>query len=98
MERAAAMATAQRARNEVDRAAISRTTSMSTDQTLAERIDQLEMRIAYQDQTLEELNQVITDQWKQVNNLKRQMARLEEQMSQAPVGGAPAQEPPPPHY
>jgi SlyX protein len=71
---------------------------MSTDQTLAERIDQLEMRIAYQDQTLEELNQVITDQWKQVNNLKRQMARLEEQMSQAPVGGAPAQEPPPPHY
>jgi uncharacterized coiled-coil protein SlyX len=66
--------------------------------TLSERIDALESRLAYQDETIETLNQTITAQWKQIDMLSRQVAalsdRLEEAATQAP---GPANERPP-HY
>ncbi|MFX6040618.1 SlyX family protein, partial [Acinetobacter baumannii] len=34
-----------------------------TDTSLTNRIDALEMRIAYQDETIEDLNKTITAQW-----------------------------------
>ena len=71
---------------------------MSDVKTLSERIDALETRLAFQDDTIETLNQTITDQWKQIDALTRQMAamieRLQEAESQAP---APVNERPP-HY
>ncbi len=40
---------------------------------LSERIDALESRLAYQDQTIEQLNETITAQWKQIDALTRQL-------------------------
>ncbi|MCK1744414.1 SlyX family protein [Bradyrhizobium sp. 139] len=66
--------------------------------TLDERIDTLEMRIAYQDNTIETLNQTITAQWKQIDALTRKMAELGERLQEAEANApGPANEPPP-HY
>ena len=71
---------------------------MSDIYALSGRIDALEMRLTYQDEAIETLNQTITAQWKQIDALTRQLAevkaRLQDAESNAP---APANEPPP-HY
>ena len=66
--------------------------------TLSERIDTLEMRLAYQDDTIETLNQTITAQWKQIDLLTRKIAELGERLQDAEARApGPANEPPP-HY
>ncbi|MGL3111492.1 MULTISPECIES: SlyX family protein [Bradyrhizobium] len=66
--------------------------------TLSERIDTLEMRLAYQDDTIETLNQTITAQWKQIDALTRQIAQLSERLQEAEANApGPANERPP-HY
>jgi SlyX protein len=65
---------------------------------LGERIDALEARIMFQDDTIETLNQTITAQWRELDALKRQVALLGERIDEARSNGeAPANEPPP-HY
>ncbi|CEJ09762.1 Protein SlyX [bacterium YEK0313] len=67
---------------------------------LAARVDALEMRIAYQDETIEDLNKTITAQWKEIDRLTRELANLADRMREAEhraLAGAPP-EPPPPHY
>jgi len=63
------------------------------------RIDALEIRIAYLDQTIEALNATITAQWKQIDALSREMLNLRERLedAEAKSGGVPASERPP-HY
>lgn len=69
-----------------------------TDKALINRIDALEMRLTYQDETIETLNTTITAQWKQIDALTRQIAQLAERVQQAEANlPAPANEPPP-HY
>jgi len=64
---------------------------------LTERIDGLEIRIAHQDRTISELNDVITEQWSRIEILERQIMRLREEMqNMTPAREGP--EPPPPHY
>jgi SlyX protein len=61
------------------------------------RLDDLEVRIAHQDQMSAELNEVITAQWLKISALERQVAHLREEVQ----NGAPQREgpePPPPHY
>ena len=58
-------------------------TRMSDATTLSERIDALEMRLTYQDETIETLNQTITAQWKQIDALTRQLAELNERLQEA---------------
>lgn len=66
--------------------------------TLAERVDTLETRLAYQDDTIETLNQTITAQWKQIDGLTRQLAQLIERLQEAEANApGPANERPP-HY
>ncbi|TFV42398.1 SlyX family protein [Bradyrhizobium niftali] len=66
--------------------------------TLSERIDRLETRLAYQDDTIETLNQTITAQWKQIDALTRQIAQLNERLQEAETNSpGPANERPP-HY
>jgi len=66
--------------------------------TLAERVDALEMRIAYQDDTIETLNQTITAQWKQIDQLTRKVAEIGERLQEAETNApGPANERPP-HY
>ena len=66
--------------------------------TLSERIDVLETRLTFQDETIETLNQTITAQWKQIDALTRQIAGLSERLQEAEAQApAPANERPP-HY
>ena len=66
--------------------------------SLSERIDALETRLAYQDDTIETLNQTITAQWKQIDALTRQLAQLGERLQEAEANApGPANERPP-HY
>jgi SlyX protein len=71
---------------------------MSDGKELSDRIDTLEARVMYQDDTIESLNETITAQWREIDALKRQIARLGERLEQAQtVTDGPADEPPP-HY
>lgn len=65
---------------------------------LAERIDALETRIAYQDQTIEELNLAMTEQWKVIDLLQRKLGMLEEQVRSGSYIADPSTDRPPPHY
>ena len=68
-------------------------------EALEARLDTLETRIAHQDQMIEDLNSTITDQWKQIEALSRQVKRLDAQLQDVRDSGSPGeQEPPPPHY
>jgi SlyX protein len=66
--------------------------------TLAERIDTLETRLAYQDDTIETLNQTITAQWKQIDVLTRQLAQLGERLQEAEANAPGPGNERPPHY
>ncbi|WP_248305978.1 MULTISPECIES: SlyX family protein [unclassified Devosia] len=63
-----------------------------------ERIDALEMRIAYQDQTIEELNATITEQWRVIDLMRKKLGMLEEQVRSGSFIADPSTERPPPHY
>jgi SlyX protein len=65
---------------------------------LAARIEALEVRTAYQEQTIEALNTTITDQWKRIDDLSRQVARLADRLQEAEAREQPAASEKPPHY
>jgi SlyX protein len=67
---------------------------------LVERVVELEMRLAFQDDTMQRLNTVITEQSLRIEQLER---RLELMLSDLKslrglLYADPTQEPPPPHY
>ncbi len=67
---------------------------------LADRLDALEIRIAFQDETIETLNTTVTAQWAVIEALKRDVARLADRLQEAESRGMgrTEPEPPPPHY
>ena len=65
---------------------------------LTTRLEALETRIAFQDQTIEELNATITAQWRQIDLLTRKLEIVEEQVRSGAQIADPSTEPPPPHY
>lgn len=73
-----------------------------TEPTIADlniRIEQLEEKLAFQDQAIEDLNTTITDQWKVLDRYKREIERLNSEVSELGENTAPpGTEPPPPHY
>ena len=54
-----------------------------TSKTLGERIDVLEARLTFQDETIETLNKTITEQWLKIDALTRQLLRLSERLQEA---------------
>jgi len=72
---------------------------MSNDDTLGARIDALETRLTYQDETIETLNKTVTEQWRQIDALTRRMTGLADRLQQAEntISERGAHEPPP-HY
>ncbi|WP_257166120.1 SlyX family protein [Bradyrhizobium sp. SRS-191] len=72
--------------------------SEPSNEEVGERIDRLEMRLTFQDDTIETLNQTITAQWREIDALKRQIARLVEQLEDAQSNAEGPRNEPPPHY
>ena len=65
---------------------------------LATRLEALETRVAYQDQTIDDLNMTITAQWRQIDVLTRKLDTVEQQLRSCMQIADPASEQPPPHY
>ena len=72
---------------------------MSDGKTLGERIEALEVRLMFQDETIETLNKTITEQWAKLDALTRQYLAMSERLQEAEARspGDAANEPPP-HY
>ena len=71
---------------------------MNNVDALSERIDALEMRLTYQDVTIETLNQTITTQWVEIDRLTRQVYELKERLQDAESNAPGPVNEPPPHY
>jgi len=65
---------------------------------LIARIDSLETRLAFQDDTVETLNKTVTEQWARIDTLTRQLAKLGERLAEAETQLPPPANEPPPHY
>jgi SlyX protein len=65
---------------------------------LSDRIDALETRLTFQDETIETLNKTITAQWQQIDALTRQIAHLSERLQEAEAQAPGTANEPPPHY
>jgi SlyX protein len=71
---------------------------MSDVKALSDRIDALEARLMFQDETIETLNKTITEQWLKIDALTRQVLALSERLQEAEAHApGPANERPP-HY
>lgn len=66
--------------------------------TTEQRMGELEMRIAHQDKTIGELNDVVTAQWKKLEMLERQLRRLGDEVEAMESQDEPAANQKPPHY
>jgi SlyX protein len=71
---------------------------MSDTKTLSERIDVLETRLTFQDETIETLNKAITAQWLKIDALTRQFEAFSERLREAEANAPGAANEPPPHY
>ncbi|WMT77071.1 SlyX family protein [Bradyrhizobium sp. Ash2021] len=71
---------------------------MSEAKALSDRIDALEVRLTFQDETIEMLNLTITAQWQQIDALTRQIAALKERVQEAESNATGPANDPPPHY
>jgi SlyX protein len=65
--------------------------------SIDKRLEEFEMRLAYQDKTIADLNDVITAQWKKIEALERQLLRLDEELRDIDSMEAPPNQKPP-HY
>jgi SlyX protein len=71
---------------------------MSDEKTLGNRIDALEAKLMFQDETIETLNKTITEQWLKIDALTRQVLSLGERLQETEANApGPANERPP-HY
>jgi len=76
---------------------------MPTNNVDVNRLDELEIRHAFQEQLLQELNDVVTAQSLRITQLERQIALLIDRYKSNDddanrVALSPQEEPPPPHY
>ena len=69
-----------------------------SDDTLATRLDDLEVRYAFQDETIRQLDEVIQDMSTQVERLKSELKSVREQLKETLGPEAPPEEQVPPHY
>lgn len=65
---------------------------------LSRRIQILEEKFAYQEQTIDALNDVIIDQQAQIDTLEEQLSRMRALLSAAHDRSPDGEDPPPPHY
>lgn len=67
---------------------------------LEERVVELEMRVAFQDDTIQRLNTVVTAQSQRLEQLERRLELVLTDLKnlRGLLYADPSQEPPPPHY
>jgi len=72
---------------------------MADDEARA-RFEALETRIAHQERAIEDLGTTVTEQWKQIDALAKQVERMADRLRRVEdnVPAPDAPEPPPPHY
>jgi SlyX protein len=78
--------------------ALWKTIPINDAKSLSDRVDALETRLTFQDETIEMLNQTITAQWLKIDALTRQVVALSERLEQAEAQAPGATNEPPPHY
>ncbi|SDD39900.1 MULTISPECIES: SlyX family protein [Kordiimonas] len=73
---------------------------MADDAKLTERMDDLEVKFAFQQETIETLNSAVTDQWTEIDRLKKSLAQLQGQIADLEDSQGPADPGniKPPHY
>lgn len=70
-----------------------------SDAPLTNRLDDLEIKFSYQQETIDSLNETVTKQWSEIEALRRQLHRLEGRLQDmADLQSDAGNEPPPPHY
>ena len=65
---------------------------------LGARIDELEARLTFQDDTIETLNATVTAQWLKIDALTRQVAALHDRLRETETSMPKPASEPPPHY
>lgn len=71
---------------------------MNQDEALT-RCEALEIRIAHQDRTIEDLNTAVRDQWERIDSLTKRIERMADRLQRVEDSAPPDEpEPPPPHY
>ena len=72
---------------------------MPTNQTLIEKLNELEMKLCFQEDLLNSLNDLIAKQDQDIRNLWAANKLMKQNMDEMKVGsGASGEETPPPHY
>jgi SlyX protein len=71
---------------------------MNDVKALGDRIDVLETRLTFQDETIETLNNTIAAQWQKIDALTREVASLSERLREAEANAPGAANEPPTHY
>jgi SlyX protein len=74
-------------------------TDINQSEKLASRLDELEAKVMFQQESIDNLNEVITSQWKLIDQLKSQIGKLDDQLYELEMsssGGTTNQKPP--HY
>ena len=71
----------------------------ATDARLEGRIDELESRLAFQDDTIASLDLALADQQKRLTDLEKSLTLVMDRIREAEADiELPIEEPPPPHY
>ena len=69
-----------------------------TKDTTSNRIDTLEAVIAEQQRTIDDLNEMITKQWDELNAMKREVSKLVDQVMDIEQNGVAPTDQKPPHF
>lgn len=64
----------------------------------AQRINEMETRLEFQDETVARLNDALVAQQKRLDELEKRQQQLIEHLKSGQSKDDPANEPPPPHY
>ena len=71
---------------------------MSSETNLEDRLAELEVKFAFQQETIDSLNQTVTEQWGEIDKLRQQSTHLKSQLEAMEDGGGDVVETRPPHY
>lgn len=63
-----------------------------------DRLNDLEIQFAYQQETIDSLNETVTKQWDVIEKLRLKILRLEGRLTEMSEWQGAGHEPPPPHY